>query len=114
MRSAGGVPDANVGAQDFEQDLECIDDPRTGPVEILITVRDEHARAELFKVRLPAQPVHFLFGAREVEPAGRHDNGVGPGRFHHLGVDFRAEFKDRSNRPIPILGDGEPIRELVG
>lgn len=33
--------------------------------------------------------------------------------YHHLGVDYRAEFKDRSNRPIPILGEGEPIRELV-
>jgi hypothetical protein len=33
--------------------------------------------------------------------------------YHHLGVDHRQEFKDRSGRPIPILGDGEPIRELV-
>jgi hypothetical protein len=32
--------------------------------------------------------------------------------YRHLGVDPRHEFKDRGGRPIPILGDGEPIREL--
>src|SRR5262249_12279096 len=33
--------------------------------------------------------------------------------YHPLGIDRRQEFKDLSGRPIPILGDGEPIRELV-
>jgi hypothetical protein len=33
--------------------------------------------------------------------------------YQHLGIDHRHEFKDRGGRPIPILGDGEPIRELV-
>lgn len=33
--------------------------------------------------------------------------------YQHLGVDHRHEFKDRSGRPIPILDNGEPIRELV-
>ncbi len=33
--------------------------------------------------------------------------------YQHLGVDHKHEFKDRGGRPIPILGDGEPIRELV-
>jgi hypothetical protein len=33
--------------------------------------------------------------------------------YQHLGVDYRHEFKDTGGRPIPILGDGEPIRELV-
>lgn len=33
--------------------------------------------------------------------------------YAHLGIDHRHEFKDRSGRPIPILADGEPIRELV-
>jgi hypothetical protein len=32
--------------------------------------------------------------------------------YRHLGVDHRHEFKDRAGRPIPILGAGEPIREL--
>ena len=33
--------------------------------------------------------------------------------YRHLGIDQRAEFRDLSGRPIPILPEGEPIRELV-
>jgi hypothetical protein len=33
--------------------------------------------------------------------------------YQHLGVDPRYEFKDHGGRPIPILGDGEAIRELT-
>jgi hypothetical protein len=33
--------------------------------------------------------------------------------YHHLGIDHRHEFKDHTDRPIPILGEGEPIRELI-
>jgi uncharacterized protein (DUF1501 family) len=33
--------------------------------------------------------------------------------YRHLGIDPRAEFRDFSGRPIPILPEGEPIRELV-
>lgn len=33
--------------------------------------------------------------------------------YAHLGIDYRHEFKDRAGRPVPILNDGEPIRELV-
>jgi uncharacterized protein (DUF1501 family) len=33
--------------------------------------------------------------------------------YHHLGIDPRQEFKDRSGRPVPILGAGEPIAELI-
>jgi hypothetical protein len=32
----------------------------------------------------------------------------------HLGVDERATLKDPAGRPVPILPDGEPIRELLG
>ena len=32
--------------------------------------------------------------------------------YRHLGIDPRREFKDFSGRPVPILPDGEPIREL--
>jgi hypothetical protein len=32
--------------------------------------------------------------------------------YRHLGIDHRAEFHDRSGRPVPILSSGEPIREL--
>jgi hypothetical protein len=34
--------------------------------------------------------------------------------YQHLGVDYRQSFFDYSKRPVPILADGEPIRELVG
>jgi uncharacterized protein (DUF1501 family) len=33
--------------------------------------------------------------------------------YSHLGIDPRHEFRDAAGRPIPILGEGEPIRELV-
>jgi uncharacterized protein (DUF1501 family) len=32
--------------------------------------------------------------------------------YHHLGIDHRLEFNDFTGRPIPILPDGDPIREL--
>lgn len=34
--------------------------------------------------------------------------------YHSLGIDHQMTVPDRQNRPIPILKDGEPIRELVG
>jgi hypothetical protein len=33
--------------------------------------------------------------------------------YRHLGIDDRAEFRDLSGRPVPILPEGEPIRELI-
>ena len=33
--------------------------------------------------------------------------------YDHLGIDSRHEFRDFSGRPIAILGNGQPIRELV-
>ena len=33
--------------------------------------------------------------------------------YRHLGIDYRQGLRDFSGRPIPILSDGEPIRELV-
>jgi uncharacterized protein (DUF1501 family) len=33
--------------------------------------------------------------------------------YQHLGIDHRHEFKDATGRPIQILGEGEPIRELL-
>jgi hypothetical protein len=33
--------------------------------------------------------------------------------YRHLGIDQRSEFRDFTNRPIPILHEGEPIRELI-
>lgn len=33
--------------------------------------------------------------------------------YRHLGIDHRREFRDFSGRPIPILPEGEAIRELI-
>ncbi|MGD9723021.1 MAG: DUF1501 domain-containing protein [Pirellulales bacterium] len=33
--------------------------------------------------------------------------------YRHLGIDYGATFADFNGRPIPILPDGEPIRELI-
>jgi hypothetical protein len=33
--------------------------------------------------------------------------------YRHLGVDPRHEFRDFSGRPVPVLGEGEPIRDLI-
>lgn len=34
--------------------------------------------------------------------------------YHVLGIDPRTELRDTTDRPIPVLPSGEPIRELVG
>jgi Protein of unknown function (DUF1501) len=33
--------------------------------------------------------------------------------YRHLGIDPRREFRDFAGRPVPILPDGEPIRDLI-
>jgi len=34
--------------------------------------------------------------------------------YHALGIDHKHAFYDQAQRPLPILSEGEPIRELVG
>jgi hypothetical protein len=34
--------------------------------------------------------------------------------YHVLGIDHKHEFFDAAKRPLPILNEGTPIRELVG
>lgn len=34
--------------------------------------------------------------------------------FHLLGIPANAEFKDRLNRPLPVVEGGSPIREIIG
>ncbi|HWG43887.1 MAG TPA: DUF1501 domain-containing protein [Gemmataceae bacterium] len=34
--------------------------------------------------------------------------------YHALGIDHKHAFYDHAQRPLPILSEGEPIRELVG
>jgi hypothetical protein len=33
--------------------------------------------------------------------------------YHTLGIDYRREFRDGGQRPIPVLNDGRPIAELI-
>jgi hypothetical protein len=33
--------------------------------------------------------------------------------YRHLGIDHTTVFSDATARPVPILGEGEPIRELI-
>ena len=34
--------------------------------------------------------------------------------YHHLGIDYeRAAIPDFTGRPVPIVRDGKPIRELL-
>jgi hypothetical protein len=33
--------------------------------------------------------------------------------YRHLGIDYRTDFRDHAGRPVPILAEGEPIRELI-
>jgi len=34
--------------------------------------------------------------------------------YHALGIDPTQKLLDFTGRPVPLLDDGEPIRELVG
>jgi hypothetical protein len=34
--------------------------------------------------------------------------------YHVLGIDYRHAFYDQAQRPMPVLSEGEPIRELIG
>ena len=33
--------------------------------------------------------------------------------YHVLGIDYRQSFLDHTGRPVPILGEGEPIKEII-
>jgi hypothetical protein len=33
--------------------------------------------------------------------------------YHVLGIDHKHVFVDAAQRPLPILGEGEPIPELI-
>ena len=34
--------------------------------------------------------------------------------YHALGIDFSHVFYDQAQRPLPVLSEGEPIKELIG
>ena len=33
--------------------------------------------------------------------------------YHVLGIDYRHDFHDAGQRPMPILNEGQPIAELI-
>jgi hypothetical protein len=53
--------------------------------------------------------------ARGEEPSQRamNSNCLLSTIYHRFGIDVNRLYHDRSGRPIPILQDGEPIKELV-
>jgi hypothetical protein len=53
--------------------------------------------------------------ARGEEPKDRrlHPGDVLATWYKFLGVDHTRSFVDRAGRPIPLLPQGEPIRELI-
>ena len=59
-----------------------------------------------------------VIGATDARGEDPIDRRVGPGDFlatiyRHLGIDFRhATLANLSGRPVPIVGQGEPIPEL--
>jgi hypothetical protein len=34
--------------------------------------------------------------------------------YHVLGIDYKHAFYDQAQRPLPILSEGEPVKELIG
>jgi len=34
--------------------------------------------------------------------------------YHALGIDYKHAFYDQANRPLAVLNEGEPIKELIG
>jgi hypothetical protein len=34
--------------------------------------------------------------------------------YHTLGIDYRHVFHDQAQRPLPVLNEGEPVKELIG
>lgn len=58
-----------------------------------------------------------VIGSTTSDGAEPKDRPLGPGDllatvYRTLGVDHRLTLSDRQGRPIPLLPQGEPIREL--
>lgn len=59
-----------------------------------------------------------IVGSTTANGGEPHDRPLRPGdllatMYHAIGIDHRATVTDRQDRPVPILSEGEPIRELV-
>jgi hypothetical protein len=60
-----------------------------------------------------------MIGATDARAEYPRERAVGPQdvlatMYHVLGIDYRHEFFDAAQRPIPVLNEGRPIAELVG
>jgi hypothetical protein len=60
-----------------------------------------------------------MIGATDARAEYPRERAVGPQdvlatMYHVLGIDYRHEFYDAAQRPIPVLNEGRPIAELVG
>src|SRR5262249_29644720 len=67
------MPQRNLGMKNLFEDLECLYDARTGPVEVRVAIGEIDASGQ----RTPIVPVKLAFGARDVEPARRDDHDIG-------------------------------------
>jgi hypothetical protein len=59
-----------------------------------------------------------VVGATTADGGEPSQRPLGPGDllatiYHSLGLDHRATLPDRQNRPIALVPEGEPIRELI-
>ncbi|MFM8221632.1 MAG: DUF1501 domain-containing protein [Planctomycetaceae bacterium] len=59
-----------------------------------------------------------VVGATTADGGEPSQRPLGPGDllatiYHSLGIDHRATLPDRQNRPIPLVPEGDPIRELI-
>jgi uncharacterized protein (DUF1501 family) len=107
--------------------------------DVLVVVMGEFGRTPKINTGLPGQPVpgrdHWGNAVSVLLAGGGLKGGVVVGRtnaraeypveramkpasvlatvYHVLGVDPQLTFKDHAGRPVPILDDAAPIRELI-
>jgi uncharacterized protein (DUF1501 family) len=59
-----------------------------------------------------------IIGSTDAQAAYPKDRPLSPGDvlstiYHVLGVDWTHEFQDHASRPLRVVPEGEPIRELI-
>ena len=59
-----------------------------------------------------------MIGSTDAKAEAPRTRAVGPQdvmatMYQFLGIDYRHEFFDPAQRPVPILNEGRPIEELV-
>ncbi|RUL87067.1 DUF1501 domain-containing protein [Tautonia sociabilis] len=81
--------------------------------------REHWSRAMSALLSGGGMPMGQAIGAttrRGEEPADRpfHPRDLLATWYRFLGIDYHQTFSDQTGRPIPLLAEAEPIRELVG